>query len=206
VTDWREWHEEYGDPGSSLSRRLRVVQGRLDELLSTGSVHQVLSLCAGDGRDIIPALARCAAEDRPSAVLVELDPVLAATAERHAAEAGVTIRVVVGDAGRPESWGTVPPVDLLMLCGIFGNISDDDILCTIRAAPGLLAAGGAVIWTRGAFGDRDLRPQIRRWFEEAGFDEIAFDHEERGYGVGVHRLSSAARPTPPPRRLFSFVR
>ncbi|MHB8448954.1 MAG: class I SAM-dependent methyltransferase [Mycobacteriales bacterium] len=206
MTDWRAWHDDYDDPRSSLSRRLQVVQQRLDDIARQGSVRRILCLCAGDGRDIIPVLARQPRERRPSAVLVEIDTGLAAAAERRATEAGVELRVVVGDAGLPETWGTVPPVDLLMLCGIFGNITDGDIKATIDAAPALLSPGGVVVWTRGFFADHDLRPQVRQWFREAGFSEIAFDSEPRGYGVGVNRITEVPNRSLPTTRLFSFLR
>ncbi len=204
MTDWREWHEQYSDPVSSLSRRLRVVQRRLEDLLASGSIRRILSLCAGDGRDVIPVLARRPREGRPDTVLVELDPILATDAQRRAAEADVPVSVVVGDAGLAQTWTSVLTVDLLMLCGI-GNIADEDIFDTVRAAPGLLSPAGVVIWTREAF-NRDLRPQIRQSFEDAGFSEIAFDYEPAGYGVGVNCLTSGAPVSTLPERLFSFVR
>ena len=40
----------------------------------------------------------------------------------------------------------VLPADVL-LCGIFGNVSDRDIRRTVRAAPALCRAGATVIWT-----------------------------------------------------------
>lgn len=207
MTDWQAWHGHYDDRDSSLSRRLRVVQQRLNELVSGESaVRRVLSLCSGDGRDILPVLARHSNERRPEVVLVEVDPALAAAAERQAVAASVAATVIVGDAGLAATWRNVGPVDLLMLCGIFGNISETDIRTTIYAARGALRREGSVIWTRGYFAHQDRRPQIRECFTEAGFMEIAFDSEPTGYGVGVNRLASDAPATPVPDRLFSFVR
>jgi len=158
VTDWQAWHGHYDDRDSPLSRRLRVVQQRLNELVSGEAGSQrVLSLCSGEGRDILPVLARLSNERRPEVVLVELDPALAAAAERRAVDAGVAATVVVGDAGLTKTWQTVAPVDVLMLCGIFGNISEADIRTTINAAHGVLTRGGSVIWTRGYFADQDGR-------------------------------------------------
>jgi hypothetical protein len=209
MTDWHDWYTAYEDRSTSLSRRLGVVRQRLGELL-TGDrpARQVLSLCAGDGRDLIPVLAQLPTARRPDVVLVELDPGLAGSARQQAAAAGVRLTVVLGDAGRTDTWRTVAPVDLLMLCGIFGNVPDDDVLTTIRCSPGLLNPGGAVIWTRGHRDGADLRPRIRGWFRDAGFDELAFDSEPVGYGVGVHRLrtGASAPPTGMPDRLFSFLR
>ena len=207
MTDWQAWHRRYDDRQSSLSRRLSVVQERLEELVCGGAgVRRVLSLCSGDGRDILPVVARQPGEHRPEVVLVEHDAHLAAMAERRAADVGVATTVVVGDAGSAETWRDVVPVDLLMLCGIFGNVSEADIRTTVEAARGMVVPGGSVIWTRGHVTGPDLRPQIRQWFAEAGLTEIAFDAEPMGYGVGVNRLASDARATPHSGRLFSFVR
>jgi hypothetical protein len=59
VKDWLAWHEGYDDPSSSLARRLEVVRRRLGAVLdaAAGERRQLLSLCAGDGRDVIPVLA-----------------------------------------------------------------------------------------------------------------------------------------------------
>ena len=207
MTDWQAWHGQYADRASSLSRRLVVVQQRLIELVSTdGGVRSILSLCSGDGRDLIPVLAQQPPDRRPDVTLVELDPTLAADARKGAGDAGVAATVVVGDAGVTENWRDVVPVDLLMLCGIFGNISEADIRTTIDAAGGSLKPGGSVIWTRGYFSDVDLRPRIREWFADAGFEELSFDSEPKGFGVGVHRLTAEPDAAPLPARLFAFIR
>jgi len=110
-------------------------------------------------------------------------------------------------ARRTAAWVDAVPVDLLLLCGIFGNVTDDDIHRTIAAVPGLLTDGGIVIWTRGAFADRpDLRPIVCGWCAEAGLDEVSFDGDPEAYGVGVNRFVAAAEPRPLPARLFEFVR
>jgi hypothetical protein len=70
----------------------------------------------------------------------------------------------------------------------------------------MLTPGGAAIWTRGAFHDRDLRPQVKRWFIEAGFVEITFESEPQGYGVGVNRTTPDAAGQPLPAQLFAFNR
>jgi hypothetical protein len=211
------WHEAYDRPGSRLARRLVVVRRRIGEALDaaapgaagTSGPLRILSLCAGDGRDLLPELAA-----RPglvvSAVLVELDGHLAERAGASgAAVPGVEVRR--GDAGDPRQFSDVLPVDLLLLCGIFGNVSDADIRATVRAVPSLLAPGGTVIWTRGRReGDDDLRPVIRRWFAEAGLTEVAFDGAPETFGVGVARRdrSPADGPDGPrlPAHLFTFLR
>jgi hypothetical protein len=207
MTDWRAWHEQYDDEAASLSQRLRVVQARLDEVLNGTSGHSwALCLCAGDGRDIIPALARRRPEQRPTVTLVEIDPVLAAAATERAAAAGVDVTVLVADAGSRSTWEHVLPVDLLTLCGIFGNVSDDDIRTCIDAALSMLTPNGTVVWTRGSSNDVDLRPVVRQWFRDAGFDEIGFDGGAAGYGVGANRAPSTRTGVALASHLFTFLR
>lgn len=206
--DWRVWHDAYADPASAQSRRLAVVRRRIGEALdaSAGPVS-ILSLCAGDGRDLVPELAA-----RPgravSAVLVELDEHLADGARARVAAAGVNVEVRTADAGSTRTFADVVPVDLLLLCGIFGNVTGADIRRTVDAVPALLTPGGTAIWTRGRFADGDLRPQVRRWFVEAGMEEVAFDGAPERFGVGVARAGDADRPVrrhaPVPARLFAF--
>jgi hypothetical protein len=189
--------------GAAGTRRAEAVAGAGAE-----PPLRILSLCAGEGRDLLPELAA-----RPGlavrAVLVELDAELAARA-RTAAAGLVGVEVRQGDAGDPRLFGDVLPVDLLLLCGIFGNIADADIKATVDASPDLLAPGGTVIWTRGTSPLRvhDLRPAVRRWFTEAGFVEVAFDGAPELFGVGVARRAHDAGGRPPllPDRLFTFVR
>ena len=203
MADWVAWHGAYDAPDSSLARRLVVVQRRLRQALDAhaGGAVCVLSLCAGEGRDVIPVLAE-RGDAASLAVLVEYDEELA---RRAATAAGPTVEVRRGDAGDPDLYADVLPVHVLMLCGIFGNIEHASVRVVVDAAPRFLAPGGHVIWTRGG-SDPDHRPEIRRWFEAAGLEELAFDGDPEGYGVGLNRLRDDATGGvgPLPRPLFSF--
>ena len=61
-----------------------------------------------------------------------------------------------------------------MLCGIFGNIPNEDVARTVRLASTMCAPAAAVLWTRHRRGP-DLTPAIREWFTRAGFAEVEFD-------------------------------
>jgi hypothetical protein len=90
-------------------------------------------------------------------------------------------------AGNSDAYEGAVPVNLLLCCGVFGNITEAAIQNTISSWPMLCAPEATVIWTRGAF-DHDLRPQIREWVKQAGFDELSFDGENEQYGVGVAKI------------------
>lgn len=208
MRDWVAWHEEYDDPASRLSLRLAQVKQQLAAALDrvpAGPVRLV-SLCAGQGRDVIETLPGHPRRDDVSAVLVEADPVLAGQAREAAAAAGLDrVEVRAADASRVESFADALPADVLLLCGIFGNVSVDDIQRTVAAAPALCAPGASVIWTRHQR-PPDLTPQVRAWFTAAGFEEVAFGSppgaRRTGVGAGVLRdASGAAWPEGP---LFRF--
>jgi hypothetical protein len=222
--DWRAWHRHCDDPNSALARRLEAVRAELARLLAARGAQptRLLSLCAGDGRDTLPVLAAGHSEVR--AVLVEIDPELGAAARARAAELGLAVEVRTADAGSLEAYAGLPPADLLLACGVFGNITDDDLATTIAAFPSLLAPGGAVLWTRGARSgdgdptrwDGDAADLVRTIFAGHGFVEETFLRpDDAPFRVGVHRITGAAsatdtavapRPREPDAQLFRFVR
>lgn len=206
--DWLAWHDPYDDPSSSLSRRLEVVQRHLAAALDRcgdGSIP-ILSMCAGQGRDLFGVLERHLRAPDITARLVELDERNVAIASGRAAQLDSSrIEVVEGDAGVTDAYVGIAPATIVLACGVFGNISDSDIKTTVAALPTLCSAGATVIWTRHRRSP-DLTPTIRRWFTEAGFQEEAFEAlAGTSVGVGVHRLVGQPRAFEPGRRLFTFV-
>ena len=209
MRDWAAWHEAYDDPSSFLNVRLRMVRQRLSEAIGAAPAGPVrlVSLCAGQGRDVIGVLPGHPRRDDVRAVLVESDPRNAEVASRAAAHAGLLqVEVREADAAAVASFADALPADVLLLCGIFGNVSDEDIKFTIEAASTMCRPGGTVIWTRHRR-PPDLTPQIRAWFAASGFDELAFDAldtEDRLMTVGANRLRRAATAGLPGRALFTF--
>jgi putative methyltransferase len=212
--DWVEWHRAYDDPTSRLSRRLAVVQEQLRRAIdaSPPGPLRIISICAGEGRDVIGVLAKHARRGDVSARLVELEPRNAAFARAAAKAAGLSgVEVVEGDAALLDSYTGAVPAEIVLACGIFGNITEDDIRRTVEYLPCLCADGAMVLWTRGHFkGERDVALDIRRWFIEGGFEEVAYVSPEApegaGYRVGANRLAAPPRPLEPGVRMFRFFR
>lgn len=209
MTDWQAWHEEYEDPASRLSARLAVVQRFLDRALDRqppGPIR-LLSLCAGEGRDVIGVLREHPRREDVQGVLVEADPALAARAGTAIAAAGLEgqLSVILGDAGTTDTYAIAVPANVVLLCGIFGNITDDDVDYTVRNASRLCDEDAIVIWTRHPR-PPDLTVWIRQWFAESGFLEMAFEApEEQNFGVGSHRLIAEPEAFAARLRLFRFV-
>jgi hypothetical protein len=204
---WVQWHQEYDDPTSRLSRRLEFVQRRLREAieLAPPGPIRLISACAGQGRDVLGVLVGHARASDVRALLVELDPHNAEVAQADAAAAGLRgVDVALADAAMTAAYRDAVPADVLLLCGIFGNISDEDVEHTVRNAARLCAPGATVIWTRGRWAP-DLTPAIRGWFGESGFEEVGFDSDgDGGFSVGTNRLTADPLPYDESLRLFSF--
>jgi hypothetical protein len=208
-TDWVEWHEPCTDRRSALSQRLEVIKRHIRAFLDErGSPDtRAISVCAGDGRDLLETLAENAAKTQVTARLVELEPALVGHARTRTRTHGLNrVEVVCADAGVTDVYDGAVPAELVLVCGVFGNISDSDVQRTIRALPQLCATGGIVIWTRHRHAP-DLTPKIRRWFAESDFQERAFHSPAPGsWSVGVHEFDGHSEPLALGTRLFTFVR
>lgn len=210
--DWLEWHKPYDNPNSSLAQRLRQVQqdlsAALDARQTSAAPLRLVSMCAGQGRDVLPVLTVHPMRSQTTAVLVEFDPRNVEIAKADAKARGLTnVRIIEADAALTETYAGAVPADIILACGIFGNISDDDIRHTIETLPTLCAPGATVMWTRGREKHRDLAQDIRRWFGLAGFAEIAFHApDDMGYRVGVAKLIVPPRPLAQGIRMFRFLR
>lgn len=206
--DWWAWHEPYDDPTSPLSGRLRLVQRRIRDALDgapPGPVRAV-SLCAGQGRDLLGVLADHPRRHDVTARLVELDPRNVAAAQAALDQLDLPgVRVVAGDAGLTDSYAGAVPADLVLACGIFGNITDDDVRHTVAGLPALCAAHAIVIWTRHRM-PPDLTGPIRGWFAAEQFDEVAFDTVDNNpLAVGTHRFRGVPPALVPGECLFRFA-
>ena len=138
-------------------------------------------------------------------VLVEIDDALAEAAQVAAAVDGLgNVEVRRADAGDPASFRDVLPVDVLMLCGIFGNVEHDRVREIVLRVPRIVQPGGFVIWTRGSDERDDRRSELRRWFVEAGMPEVSFDGAPEKFGVGVNQIKDSSFEPVGDERLFTF--
>lgn len=208
TTDWRAWHRAYDDPGSSLAWRLAEVQRATTAALDQAAPGRVavLSLCAGEGRDVLGVLEAHPRATDVELMMVDLDEGLLETAGSRAAAIALRgVELVADDAGRTSRYASRAPFGIVLACGIFGNITAEDTRRTIHGLAPLTSVRGSVIWTRHRR-QPDRTPAIRQWFDEAGFDEASFVTVRGSLAsVGRATLRAAAPAAELPARLFDFV-
>ncbi len=212
LRDYEAWLRDYDDPDSGLSWRLDVVRSAIAAALDTlpGPVG-IVSVCAGDGRDVIGVLAARPERLDVSATLLEIHPGIADRARTAAKTAGLSTRVRVQtlDAGMSDAYLDLVPAELVLLVGVFGNISHADLHRTIAASPQLCAPDAWLIWTRGRGGElMDCNDDIRASFRDAGFTELNYVSDERGSrpAVGTVRYHGVEQPLQARQRWFTFLR
>ena len=175
--DWQAWHRDYDDADSPVSRRLVQVRPRLATLLDEADEPvRLLNLCCGDGRDTVPVLAsvrpgggRLSGRARPRPRR------RCAPRRRRGGGSGVEVRT--GDAAATATYADRLPVDVLLLVGVLGNVSDADAERTIAAAASMVVPGGTVVWSRSnrfraepTHGYADPAEWVRDRFEAHGFE------------------------------------
>ena len=204
--DWRAWHAGYETPDSDLGRRLALVQAQLRDVLDRAAPGPIraISVCAGQGHDLIGVLAQHPRRGDVSARLVELDAQNVDLARRAAAAAGLdAVEAVAADASLTDAYVGAAPADVILVCGVFGNVSEPDIVNTIEQLGRLCAPAATVIWTRHRRSP-DLVPRIRETFERCGFSELSFS-QAGPFGVGVNRLEAPPQQLQRGTRLFEFI-
>jgi hypothetical protein len=179
------------------------IEAALDRLPS--ATWKVVSLCAGDGRDLLGVLEGHPRHLDVRGLLIELDPVLSQTgrdAYRAAGIDGVEVRTGdAGDASHYRGWRA----DLLLVCGVLGNLTEDGVFTLIDRLPSLCAPGATLVWTRHRR-PPDLTPRIRSALADIGFEEVAFHSLETSWGcVGSTRWTGSDAGVTTGGRLFEFV-
>lgn len=212
--DWREWHHHYDNPNSSIALRLADVQRDLRRALAEaprgedGIIH-LISMCAGEGRDVLPVLAEESGDRRVEAILVEYDAAMSQRARTAVENLGLSgVEVKTADAGTTDTYRDLPRAQILLVCSVFGNIPEADMRRTIATLPALLAHDGIVIWTRSGRTGHDPSLEVRKVFLDNGFTEMSFTSTtDDMFRVGMNRLADKpADLSPPPSgtRMFSF--
>jgi hypothetical protein len=168
---------------------------------------RIVSLCAGDGRDVIGTLVRSPRGEDVQAWLVELNQQSTIEGRRYAMQAGVADKVVFinGDATSYATYRDIPPADIVMACGVWGHVPPNQRGRLERALACLCQAGGAIIWTRGvAKGIHRLR-EIEAHFIGQSWRQLRTSYTQDGkWAINSYRYCGPRQDRPTSGRIFNF--
>jgi amino acid adenylation domain-containing protein len=209
--NWSDWHKDY-DQVPSLQARLKLVgeqiAGSLDEF-PPGPL-QIVSICSGDGRDVISALQDHPRRNEVTVTLLDHDAESIARGRATANEAGLgqQLRFIQADATLARNYLGATPADLVLLSGFLGHLPHQDVPRLIENLPMLCKKGGCVIWNRHLLihQGREQVPAIREFFRKSSFAEVHYTTTGTdGFAVGRVRFDGQVLPLDPNRVFFEFV-
>jgi hypothetical protein len=209
--DWTHWYKHY-DVTPRIQARLRVVRRQIIDFLNdcpAGPVT-VVSVCSGDGRDLVGALAEHPRRDEVIAWLLDIHAETLERGRAAAAAAGLgrQLRFLQSDATRASSYLGIVPADLVLISGVLGHLRPAGVAGLLGALPMLCKAGGGVILNRGVLlnGGREQVPVIRQLLRDTGFEETDYEVTGAdGFACLRARFAGPALPLDTNRVLFEFV-
>jgi tetratricopeptide (TPR) repeat protein len=217
--DWYRWHTLY-QHSAPLKERLTLVRRQISACLTqcpSGKIR-VISVCAGDGRDLLGAMAGHPRARDVAACLVERDPRLIEDGRAAASAAGLdgNMEFRHDDAAVSSSYDGFAPAQLVILCGMLGLVSQAETPRLVRSLALLCEGGGFVIWSRNLNfrAGRRHADMFIRLMGEAGFDALRSETTsgkrlfrpppQAQFTVGTHLYRGASRPADGPQVLFEI--
>jgi SAM-dependent methyltransferase len=208
--DWVRFHHLY-ETWPPLQARLQIVRQQIGAALAAmppGRVR-ILSLCAGDGRDLLGALSDYPRATDVEACLIDNNAELVARGEAARAELGLpaSIRFLHADATCAELYLPLAPADLVVAAGVFGHLEPPSMQRLVQSLCSLCKTNARVIWTH-----RIDRPAdeyrialLRQMLHAADFDEQIFTPTDPpGFVVATHAFNGQPLPLVTDEPLFDF--
>jgi amino acid adenylation domain-containing protein len=209
--NWDEWHKHYGSL-PNLQERLRIVREQIVVALNEcppGPI-QIVSICSGDGRDLLGALQNHPRRDDVAALLLDNNADSIARGKEAAEKIGLAgqFRFLEADATLAKNYLGAVPANLVLLSGFLGHLRHEDVPALISSLPMFCKTGGQAIWNRHLLlhGGRQQVPFIREFFQKTNFEEVHFEKTDaNGFAVGRARFTGRPAPLDSSRVLFEFV-
>jgi SAM-dependent methyltransferase len=207
---WSDWPQEVYQR-QTYQQRLLKVQEHFAECLDNappGPVR-VLSICAGDGRDVIGVLSSHPRQTDVTAWLVESNRQSIAIGTRQAASAGLatTVNFVSGDATLYETYKDIAPADIILVCGVWGHVAPDQRALLVASIASLCKPDGVVIWTRGLWPNMSGLQEIQSHFAGADWDKVRVTNTpDQKWAVATYGYTGPPHQLPTSGRLFRFQR
>jgi hypothetical protein len=188
-----------------------VVQAHLTECLEMAprGPLRIVSMCAGDGRDVIGVLRSHPRRTEVTAWLVELDRESVAAGLRLASGAGLgkSVNFLHQDATAYETYLEIAPSDILLVCGVWGHVPVHERSPLVRAVTCFCSPGGTVIWTCGTKKGGTRLQEIQSLFTGSSWEIVRLSSTpDKRWAVATHRYNGPPNALPRGGPIFNFQR
>jgi hypothetical protein len=193
----------------NYQQRLRVVKVHLAECLNDAAQGplRLVSLCAGDGRDVIDVLQSNRRRNDVGAWLVELNGQSIADGALHMKASGLEklVNFIHADATDYLTYQTLVPCDIILLCGVWGHVPVNERALLVRALASFSKPGGSLIWTRGISRGMDRLNEIQSQFANSSWERVrlSFTPNDK-WAISTHRYCGPSLELPASGRIFNF--
>jgi ubiquinone/menaquinone biosynthesis C-methylase UbiE len=207
--NWSGWPElAYQRP--NYRERLRVVQEQLAECLDQAPHNplRLLSICAGDGRDVIGVLQSHRRREDVEAYLVELNGQSVSEGVKNVRGSGLenVVKFIHADATEYSTYKNLAPCDIVLICGVWGHVTANERANLIHALALFCKPSGKVIWTRKISKGEHMLKVVQSQFDEASWTLVRQSStSDNKWAVCTYRYHGPALEVPANGRIFSFA-
>jgi len=205
---WKEWPQwAYKQP--AYLHRLAGVQQHLAAALdaAAGGTIRVLSICSGDGRDVLGTVQSHTRRGDVRAWLVEQSADSVAAGARHAQQLGLdrNVHFLNTDATVFEAYQKIAPANIILVCGVWGHVPALERKAVVDALARLCEPGGAVIWTRRVSKGMHRLEQIQSHFNQPAWQQQSLTFTaDQAWAIVTHRYCGPRLKLPASGQLFHF--
>lgn len=206
--DWIAWHDNYRT-NEELKARLSLVRTLIAHSLSDAQPGEIvlLSLCCGDARDVLGTLPTHARRTDVQGWLLDCNPALIDKAKQAITRYGLasSVSAIIADATRASSYTEIPPANVIILSGVFGNVEHDEISRLVRNLRSLCASSAFVIWTQSTRGGTHQVEQIQKEFTNYQFSSVELlTTPQAHFYIGLNCYDGPTEGLHQDKRIFSF--
>jgi hypothetical protein len=189
--------------------RLAAVQEHLSERLDAAPAGpvRIISICAGDGRDLLGVLEAHHRRNDVTAWLIEQSSqsVIAGSARLTSLGLDSAVRFLHADATLYATYQAIAPADIVLLCGVWGHVPVHERTRVIRALACVCKSGGTVIWSRSVAKGLGQLDQIQSLFRAPSWERIGLTlTPDKSWAVATHRHCGRVVDPPPDGQIFHF--
>jgi len=179
---WTEWHEEaYNDINSLPYQRTEIVKDLINKYLSEIDKNiVVISIGAGQSRDILPVLIGRKDNDRITTYLIDTDIECLNYAKNYAKDNNIiNVHIVDMDGSLVKNYKDIPKADLIIFCGMMTQKNTDEVKNLANNIKLICNEDAQIIWSRHGY-DGDYSTPFRNVFNENSYKELDFyiSHKE----------------------------